>query len=85
MILHNRRTTKFDFDRPAARVRRKPMRASRELAEEFGIATNALTRLMNADPNGPRPQLDLKGSVPGKWYDPAEVRAWWAKRQEAAK
>lgn len=62
------------------RVRRKPLRSFRELAEEFGVSPATLRGLLAHHP-GPEPKFTHRGlRTPScAWYDPAEMRAWWAK------
>lgn len=72
---------------PRTGGRRAPLRTCTELAEELGTSPGILAKLMNADPNGPRPAMDNRGKANDQkvWYAPAAVRAWWAARQEARK
>ncbi len=57
---------------PRGSAPRKPLRAFRELADEFGITMEQLGGLMSRH-DGPKPRLRNTDS----WYDPAEMRAWW--------
>lgn len=61
---------------------RPPLRSIKELAEELNVAHMALSRQMHADPEGPRPmyRTGASGENRNTWYNPKEVRAWWAKK-----
>lgn len=58
----------------------KPLRALRELADEFGVSVPKLSSELAKHP-GPKPQIVHRhgGSCSNSWYDPAEMRTWWAK------
>lgn len=63
---------------------RKPLRLFKEMAEEFGVSSGLLkiTILKN---NGPKPVLNHTNASPGNkntWYDPIEMRKWWASLKE---
>ena len=57
----------------------KPLRSTRELADEFGVSLPKLASELAKNP-GPKPKLvNRHGGRSDSWYDPAEMRAWWAK------
>lgn len=57
----------------------KPLRSFRELAEEFGVGMPKLASEM-AKHSGPKPRIVHRhGGHENSGYDPAEMRAWWAK------
>lgn len=57
----------------------KPLRSFRELAEEFGVGMQKLASEM-AKHSGPKAKIvHHHGGHENSWYDPAEMRAWWAK------
>lgn len=57
------------------------MRTITELADEIGISAGALSVLM-AKNNGPKPVFKTGGNGSTSsfktWYDPQEVKKWWA-------
>lgn len=57
----------------------KPLRSFRELAEEFGVSMPKLATELAKHP-GPKAKLVHRhgGTHTNAWYDPAEMRAWWA-------
>ena len=61
--------------------RRPPLRSLAEMAAELGISTHKLSAELHADPAAPRKRLQHHGAVCGTWYEPRELRAWWAQRQ----
>jgi hypothetical protein len=56
-----------------------PLRTSVELAEEFGITKRALEARLRLH-DGPKPIRRHRGWDAGTrvYYNPTEVRAWWA-------
>jgi hypothetical protein len=56
-----------------------PLRSGKELAEEFGLTKNRFNGLMRRK-DAPKPKLKHKSDDAGSntWYDPKEVRSWWA-------
>lgn len=62
------------------RVQRKPLRTFRELAEEFGVSMPKLASELGKH-SGPKPKIVHRhgGTHTNAWYDPVEMRAWWAK------
>ncbi len=64
------------------RQARKPLRTATELAEEFGVSVTALGGALTAN-GAPKPRLRNTSSArihSNTWYDPEEVRRWWAAR-----
>ena len=61
---------------------RKPLRNLRELAEEFGVPHKTLQAKLARCKDAPKPRYNTGSwkatSQSNTWYDPAEVRAWWA-------
>ena len=61
---------------------RKPLRSLRELAEEFGVPHKTLQAKLARCKDAPRPLYSTghqkTASQRNTWYDPQEVRAWWA-------
>ena len=62
------------------RVLRPPLRTFTEMAAEFCL-TNAQLRyqMQISEHNPPKPRIQSHGqlTVSNKYYDPAEMRAWW--------
>lgn len=60
----------------------KPLRSLRELADEFGVSMQTVSSAI-ARHSGPAPVLVHRrrsaGGTQNSWYDPVEMRAWWAK------
>lgn len=60
---------------------RKPLRTIAELADELGMPARRLSALMAIN-NGPRPVfrtgVGSSSSSSKTWYDPQEVKKWWA-------
>jgi hypothetical protein len=57
----------------------KPLRSFRELAEDFGVSMGKLATELAKNP-GPKPKLvHRRHGRSDSWYDPSEMRAWWAK------
>lgn len=66
--------------RPDGRTK-KPLRTFKELAVEFDISVNWLTRsLARSTIKVPEPVLRNRA---GFWYDPAAMRAWWKAHNES--
>lgn len=64
---------------------RKPLRNLRELAEEFGIPHKSLQALLSRTKGAPKPIYSTGGgnrssSPRNTWYEPDEVRRWYAVR-----
>ena len=61
---------------------RKPLRSLRELAEEFGVPHKTLQIKLARRKDAPKPIYSTgyqkTASQSNTWYDPQEVRAWWA-------
>lgn len=61
---------------------RKPLRSLRELAEEFGVPHKTLQVKLARCKGAPKPRYSTgyhkTTSQRNTWYDPQEVRAWWA-------
>jgi hypothetical protein len=61
---------------------RKPLRSLRELAEEFSVEHRTLQAKLSRCKGAPRPIYSTgnhkTASQRNTWYDPDEVRAWWA-------
>lgn len=61
---------------------RKPLRSLRELAEEFGVPHKTLQAKLARCKDAPKPLYSTgyhkTTSQRNTWYDPQEVRAWWA-------
>lgn len=61
---------------------RKPLRNLRELAEEFGVSHKTLQVKLARCKDAPKPIYSTgnqkTASQRNTWYDPQEVRAWWA-------
>lgn len=70
------------FQRVRSGGARKPLRSLRELAEEFGVPHKTLQAKLARCKNAPQPIYstgDQKtASQRNTWYDPQEVRRWWA-------
>ena len=65
---------------------RKPLRTFRELAEELGLAAGQLRQAMATSKiPAPQPVMKAQGSVRNTWYDPTEVRKWWAQVKQKTK
>lgn len=66
---------KFHHDRKAF----PPMRTSKELADEFGIAHRVLVTLLCRE-DAPQPGLKYRhtNQTRDSWYDPDAVRRWYA-------
>lgn len=61
------------------KTRSGPLRTVHELAQELGVTAVSLTWHMYADPTGPRPNIQTKSSAGRRtYYDPREVRTWFA-------
>ena len=60
------------------RDRKRPRRSFSEMADEFGISPQRLSRLVGHY-GGPKPVLSHHNSLTktNTWYDPKEMRAWW--------
>jgi hypothetical protein len=61
-------------------VPRPPLRTFAELAEEFGVTMAQLRGAFKA--SGPKPKL-FNRRTQQHWYEPNEVRRWWAARNAA--
>lgn len=61
---------------------RRPLRALQEMADEFGVHRNVLVGAMRLDPNHPQPRIRSGRRrymcEQRAWYDPVEMRTWWA-------
>jgi Zn-dependent peptidase ImmA (M78 family) len=61
---------------------RKPLRSLRELADEFGVPYKTLQAKLARCKDAPKPIYSTGSSKTASqqntWYDPDEVRAWWA-------
>ena len=70
------------FQRVRSGGARKPLRSLRELAEEFGVQHKTLQAKLARCKDAPRPIYSTghwkTSSQRNTWYDPQEVRAWWA-------
>lgn len=72
-----------------ARQHHKPVRSVSELAEEFGVDSRALGKMLSIDPNAPKCEL-ANGVAPTRegarfrYFEPNAVRAWWKKRCAAS-
>ena len=64
---------------------RKPLRTLRELADEFDVPYKSLQGALCRSKDAPSPVFATggqKSSTPSNtWYDPDEVRKWWANRK----
>ena len=59
---------------------RKPLRTFTELACEFNIKPQALSRLLGIkETNPPKPILKSTGPSKNTWYSPTEMREWFLK------
>ena len=64
------------------KLSRVPLKTTTEMADELGVSPNWLGRYIKADQMAPKPKIDCRsGTVKNWWYDPREVRAWWAARK----
>ena len=57
-----------------------PLRTFTEMAAEFGLTIAQLRyQMAHSEHNPPEPRIRSHGrlSVSNKYYDPAEMRAWW--------
>lgn len=70
----------LDIPNKADRVGRVPLRTLPELAEEFGVAPNAVITKMRLHPNAPAPKLRTGGR---HYYEPGAFRTWWRSVQES--
>jgi len=62
---------------------RKPLRTLREMADEFGITPKALARYIYLR-GGPQSHMKTKRlDTSNTWYEPGELRTWWAKQPES--
>lgn len=62
-----------------------PLRTTTEMADEFGVDRSLLGRLLKKDPAAPTPRVNSRSAtVKNLWYDPREVRKWWATRKAEA-
>ena len=70
------------FQRVRSGGARKPLRSLRELAEEFGVPHKTLQAKLARCKGAPKPVYSTgdhkTASQRNTWYDPQEVRAWWA-------
>ena len=70
------------FQRVRSGGARKPLRSLRELAEEFGVPHKTLQAKLARCKDAPKPIYSTgdhkTASQRNTWYDPQEVRAWWA-------
>lgn len=61
-----------------------PMRTLKEMANEFGVSMMTL-RSQIANRNGPKGVARGNDSTRNHWYDPKDMRAWWASVQNKIK
>ena len=70
------------FSRVRQNGPRKPLRTLAELADEFGVSWRTLNA-MRLSHEGPNPILKTGSqSKRATWFDPGEMRSWWASIQE---
>lgn len=72
--------TDLKFNRKEDRKNWKPLRTFKEMAEEFGVEKLDFMRLMNHQ-HAPKPvtmQGKRTAGTLNRWYDPDEMRKWWA-------
>lgn len=57
--------------------KRKPLRSTTELAEEFGVSVKRLSGVLGGY-DGPKAILKNRNASFGNaWFDPVEMRTWW--------
>lgn len=64
-------------------VHHPPLRTLAEMAEEFGVTPKSLGGLLRAPQwSPPSPKFNHHSIATGtaKYFDPTEMRAWWARR-----
>jgi hypothetical protein len=62
-----------------------PLRSSAEIAEMLGITLHQFSAILGHDKNAPKPKLNNRDHSQWSgskvcWYDPKEMRKWWAQR-----
>lgn len=73
------------FQERKARGVRKPLRTLKEMAEEFGVVPQFLANRLRCH-NGPKAELDNRNcGCRAHWYEPDEMRRWWAALPAEAK
>jgi hypothetical protein len=77
-IMYTRAKT-YEHKSKAKRITYRPLRTFKEMAEEFGVTTNALrTAMINSRHEPPKKLLHTSSlTCANSYYDPAEMRAWW--------
>lgn len=65
------------FDLRAKQPNRKPLRNTKELAEEFGVSVQTLLNLLRLRSGPERIMLSKGAAGDVSWYDPDAVRKWW--------
>jgi hypothetical protein len=84
MTLAVHRQKQYSFIQSGKSVTGKlpPLRTFTELHEEFGVKRNVFSAALR-DENAPKPIMVKKNASAGtnSWYNPIEVRKWWAGRQ----
>lgn len=61
------------------KTKRPPTLSITELAKEFGVTYSVITGHISKDKSAPKPVLKTKGTVRNTYYNPKEMREWWAK------
>lgn len=74
----NRETLPQFYQRIRNGGTRKPLRNLRELAEEFGVPHKTLQAKLARCKGAPKPIYNTGSQQRNTWYDPQEVRSWWA-------
>ena len=61
------------------KIKRPPTLSITELAKEFGVTVQQIVGHLSKDKDCPKPVIKCLGKIRNTYYDPNEMRKWWAK------